>query len=183
MEPWKTLARKTVLDSGKFLKVESHVVELPDGRIIDDWSWVIIPDYVNVVAVTSSGEFLCFRQVKYAVEGTSLAIVGGIIEPGEDPPEAAKRELMEETGYSAKTWKPLGHFPVDANRGAGVGHFYLATDAEKKAEPNADDLEEQELLFLGRSEIQTALLACEFKVLPWSTALALALLFIDSYPT
>ena len=154
---WKTISRETILDTGKFLKVENHVVELPDGRIIDDWKWVIIPDYVNVVAVTHEGKFVCFRQVKYAVKGTSLAVVGGIIEQGEVPLQAAKRELLEETGYAADSWLPLGEYPVDANRGAGVGHFYLAMNAMKISDPNSDDLEEQELLLLRREEIRDAL--------------------------
>jgi ADP-ribose pyrophosphatase len=77
MQPWKTLSRRTILDRGKFLKVESHTVELPDGQIIPDWPWIITPDYVNVVALTEADEFLCFRQTKYAVDGTSLALVGG----------------------------------------------------------------------------------------------------------
>ena len=77
MQPWKTISRRTVLERGRFLTVEDHTVELPDGRTIPDWPWVIAPDYVNVVAITDKGRFLCFRQVKYSVEGTSLAPVGG----------------------------------------------------------------------------------------------------------
>lgn len=176
---WKTLSRETILDTGKFLKVENHVVELPDGRIIDDWTWVIIPDYVNVVAVTHDGKFVCFHQVKYAVEGTSLAVVGGIIETGEVPLEAAKRELLEETGYAADSWFPLGEYSVDANRGAGVGHFYLALKAAKIADPISDDLEEQELLLMSREEIRDALKDGEFKILSWSASIALALLYLD----
>ena len=74
MQPWKTLSRRMILDRGKFLRVEEHVIELPDGRIIDDWTWVITPDYINVVAATAEGRFLCFRQTKYSVEGTTLAV-------------------------------------------------------------------------------------------------------------
>ena len=93
MQPWKTLARHTVLNYGKFLTVENHTVELPDGRVISDWPWVITPDYVNILAVTEDGQFLCFRQTKYAVGGTSLAPVGGYLEPGEDPPAAGQSGL------------------------------------------------------------------------------------------
>jgi ADP-ribose pyrophosphatase len=175
MESWKTLSRKTVLDKGKYLRVEDHTIELPDGRIIEEWPWIITPDFASIIAVTAEGEYLIFRQNKYSIDGSSLAPAGGYIEPGEDPLAAAKRELLEETGYVAGHWIPLGSYPVDGNRGAGTAHLFLAKDARKEAALDADDLEEQELLLLSRSEIEQVLKAGEFKLLPWMGIVALAL--------
>jgi ADP-ribose pyrophosphatase len=176
MQPWKTLSRRTILEHSKFLSVESHTIQLPDGTIIPDWSWVVTPDYVNVLALTDDGFFLCFRQIKYAIEGTSLAPVGGYIEPGEDPLIAAQRELLEETGYSASKWTDLGKYAVDANRGAGTAYFYLAEGAEQIAGIDSDDLEEQELLLLTRQQVETALIAGEFKIMPWAACVAMAMM-------
>lgn len=175
MEKWKTLSRETVLDRGKFLRVEDHVVQLPDGQTIAQWPWIITPDYINVVAITAAGKFLLFRQTKYSVEGTSLATVGGYLEPGEEPLAAAKRELLEETGCAAEDWAFLGRFSVDGNRGAGHAHFFLATNAYAAAAIDADDLEEQELLQLEQDAVEEALDAGEFKLLAWATIVALAL--------
>ncbi len=175
MQEWKTLSRETILDQGKFLRVENHSVELPDGRVIDDWPWVITPDFVNVLAATPQGDYLIFRQTKYSIDGPSLAPVGGYIEPEEDPLVAAKRELLEETGYAAENWISLGRFPVDGNRGAGEAYFYLASDAQPTAAVDADDLEEQELLLISKDELSQALMAGQFKLLPWMSIVALAL--------
>jgi ADP-ribose diphosphatase len=178
MQTWKTLSRRTLLQCGKYLTVESHTVQLPNGRIIEDWPYVITPDYINVVPVTAEGQFLCFRQTKYAVEGTSLAPVGGYIEPGEDPLPAAQRELLEEMGCDAAEWIDLGSYRVGANRGIATGYLFLALGARHVAEPKSDDLEEQELLRLSQSEVEEALSQGEFKVLGWAANVALALHYL-----
>ena len=179
MKPWTTRSRRTLLDLSPWLSVEERVVELPDGRVIEDWPWVESREFANVVAVTEEGLFLLFRQTKYAVEGTTLGPVGGYLDPGEDPLEAARRELLEETGYEATEWTSLGRYVVDGNRGCGVGHLYLARGARKVAEPNADDLEDQELLLLTRQAVEDALVAGGLDVLSWAAALALALLALE----
>lgn len=179
MQPWKTLSRRTILNQGKYLIVENHTIELPDGHVITDWPWLITPDYVNVLATTDEDEFLCLRQTKYAVDGTSLASVGGYLEPGEEPLAAARRELLEETGYQASEWIDLGHYVVDGNRGAGTAHLFLARGARPVVEPNPDDLEELQLLRLNRSELETALAAGEFKLISWAAVVMLALRYVD----
>jgi ADP-ribose pyrophosphatase len=175
MQPWKTKDKKIILEQRPWLVVEHHTVELPDGRLISEWPWIITPDYVNVVAVTEEGRFLCFRQVKYGLVGEILGIVGGFVEEGEDPFIAAQRELLEETGYESADWVPLGTFRVDPNRGIAMGHLYLARNARYVTPREADDLEEQELIFLTRTEIESALANGEIQVLAWAASLAFAL--------
>jgi ADP-ribose pyrophosphatase len=175
MQSWKRLSRKVVLSQPPHLTVENHTVEVPDGRVIPEWQWIITPDYVNVVAVTEDGAFLCFRQTKYAVDDITLAPVGGYLDPGEEPLVAAKRELREETGYAASDWLSLGSYAVDGNRGAGHAYLFLAQNARHVGEIEADDLEAQELLLLSRAEVAASLERGEFKVLAWAAAVALAL--------
>lgn len=175
MKTWTTLARRIVLNHDKFLTVEMHTIQLPDGEVIEDWPWLVMPDYVIVVPVTADGEILCFRQTKYSVDGFTLAPVGGYLEPGEVPLAAAKRELLEETGYQASDWLSLGSYAVDGNRGGGTAYLFLARGVERITAPDADDLEEQELFHLSQDEVETALHNGEFKVLSWAAAISLAL--------
>ena len=177
---WETLSRTTILTHNKFLTVESHAVKLPDGQIIPDWAWIIIPDAVIVLAVTANHKFLCFRQTKYAVDGIALAPVGGMLEPDELPLDAARRELLEETGYEASEWVNLGSHILDPNRGIATMHLFLALHANQIAQPDSDDLEDQEQLLLSRSDLENALKAGEFKILAWSAVVAMSLNYLSA---
>lgn len=179
MQPWKTVSREVIRQFGKFLTVEVHEIELPDGRRVGDWPWLVSPHFVLVLLRTTDGRFVIFRQTKYAVKGTSLAPVGGHIEDGEKPLAAAKREALEETGYTAARWVSLGSFVVNGNHGSGGAHLYLALDARRKTAPTGGDLEEQELLLLTCRQLEAALDNRKFKTVAWSALIALALRYLD----
>ena len=178
MDTWITRSKKILLTFGKFLRVEEHEVELPDGRVIADWPWLIGPDFVNVLAMTEAGRFLVFRQGKYGLKGESLAPVGGYIEPGEDPLVAARRELLEETGYEAAEWLDLGQYLVDPNRGVGTGYLYLARGARQVTEASGGDLEEQQLLTMSLDEIMEAARTGQFRCMAWVANVTAALLHL-----
>ncbi len=180
LRAWETIQKKTVVTFGRFLTVESHTVKLPDGQVIDDWPWLIVPSAAIVLPVTEEGKFLCFRQTKYGVEGTSLAPVGGLLEPDETPLGGARRELLEEMGCEAPDWANLGSYILDPNRGMATMHLFLAMNARQVAEPNSDDLEDQQLLVLSRNEVESALRKGEFKVLAWAAAVVMSLDYLDA---
>ncbi len=179
MQPWKTISRQVVREFGKFLTVEVHQIELPDGRRLDNWPWLVSPHFVLVLLRTVDGRFVIFRQTKYAVKGTSLAPVGGHIEEGERPLAAARREALEETGYVAARWVSLGRFVVNGNHGNGGAHLYLGLDARRTTAPSGGDLEEQKLLLLTRRQLETALDRHQFKVLAWCALILQALRYLD----
>jgi ADP-ribose pyrophosphatase len=71
---------------------------------------------------------------------------------------------------------------VDANRGAGIAHLYLARAARQVQPRDADDLEEQQLLMMGRDDLEDALESGGFKVLAWTTVVVLGLRYLDQGP-
>ena len=181
MSDWKTHASQTILSAGKWLSVEMRTIETPAGQVIEDWAWVITPDFINVVAVNQQGRLLLFRQGKYGVTGESLAPVGGYIEPGEDPLAAAQRELREELGCTAERWINLGSYRIDPNRGVCMGHIFLALGAHQVTEPDADDLEELRPVEMTLEEAAAALEAGQVKVLSWAACLSMALSWLERH--
>ena len=180
MRIWKTLKKELILDFNKFLKVERHTIELPDGKVIHDWPWVISPDYALVMPVTEHGTLLLFHQTKYAVQGTTLAPVGGHVEPGEEPLHCAQRELREEMGCEAAEWISFGKYPNNANQGGGYGNLFLALNARKVCEPIIDDLEDMEMIELTTSELERRLLQGEVKSMGWTAMFGLGLLYLKN---
>jgi len=190
-----TIGTPTCLVESKWMKVQQHSVKLKgsNDNVIHDWLWIDYHDRVNVLVQDGSSSdrrFLIFRQTKYALEGrTSLAIVGGIIEPGESPEHTAEREVEEELGRSCKNFEFLGRFRTDVNRGMGWVNSFIALDCKKikrgdkkineletHEEVGAADTERQELSSMTVDQLRSAVKKGEFLEVQWSNTVALALL-------
>ena len=94
---------------------------------------------------------------------------------GEPPLEAARRELLEETGYTAQSWKHLGSFSVHGNRGCGKAHVFLAQEAVKTADPSPDDLEEIRVELLPFAALQEHLANGDVATLGAAAGMALGI--------
>lgn len=88
-------------------------------------------DWVNVIAVTPDERVVLIRQYRVGIEKICLEIPGGMVDPGEDAPTAAARELLEETGYTAREWKKLGVVAPNPAIMNNYLHSFLALGAEK----------------------------------------------------
>ena len=105
---WEVLESREVFAAEPWIRLSVQKVRLPDGRVIDDYHQVDFPDYAVVFAQTRSGEVVVERLYKHGVGRECLALPSGLLEPGEEPIDAARRELLEETGYAGDPAIPLG---------------------------------------------------------------------------
>lgn len=161
-------------DRRPWVRLWAETVRLPDGRVVDDFCTLEMPDYAVVVALTPDGLAVVERNYKHGPRRVCLNLPAGYLEPGEAPEAAARRELQEETGYDADEWVELGRFATDGNRGGGTGHFFLARDARRVAEPESGDLEEMSIDLMPLDELVRAARRGDIAVLGIAAAVGLA---------
>jgi len=101
--------------------------------------WIDSPDCVSVLAVTADGKVPLVRQYRPALDRESLELPAGHIDAGETSEAAARRELLEETGYEAPALEFLGMLDPDTGRLRARIWCYFARDAVKVAEPEAGE--------------------------------------------
>ncbi|MDD2850954.1 MAG: NUDIX hydrolase [Desulfuromonadaceae bacterium] len=166
LAPWYTEASRTILSLKPWLSVIEDTIKLPSGRIVNDYYRIETPDYVLISARRDDGSVLMERHYKQCLRKIILTSPAGGVDEGELPIQAAKRELLEETGFEADNWSSLGSFVVDGTRGICTAHLFSAELLRKVSVPVSNDMEELELLFMSPAEIQHAVRQGDIPLLP-----------------
>ena len=165
--PWKTLETKYLIRK-PWLTARVDKLELPDGRIMPEYYVLEYPDWVNVLALTTDGQMVMIRQYRYGLGQAGFELVAGVIDEGETPEQAARRELLEETGFGGGEWQEVMTLSANPSTTNNLTHCFLATGVERistqQLEP-PEDIEvhimhpDEVLGMLQRNEIKQALMA------------------------
>jgi ADP-ribose pyrophosphatase len=155
-DKWDVLTETELLFVEGRIRVSSQTILLPDGRRIENFLRLESTPTAVVLALTEQGQVLCERQYKHGVGRTVLTLVGGRIERGEHSEDAAKRELLEETGYESDDWKFLAETVTHANAGGTTFYSFLARNCRKVAEPNSGDVENMHIEMHSIDEVITS---------------------------
>tara|TARA_Y100001970_G_scaffold12893_1_gene14694 strand:- start:11473 stop:12033 length:561 start_codon:yes stop_codon:yes gene_type:complete len=137
----------------KKFSFEIKRVILPNGHE-GEYGSIIHPGAALAVPITNQGEVIILRQYRFAVSRYILEFPAGTLEKGETPLNSIKREIQEETGYSAKTWDNLGILVPAPGYADEEIHLFLARDLSKLQKIPSGDLDEDiEVLILKPYEL------------------------------
>jgi ADP-ribose pyrophosphatase len=143
MQPWRKLDERVVFDGHR--RILRRRFRLPDGAEAD-YDVKVEPDTVAVVALTDDEEVLLVREYRAGPEELLLELPGGAIDPGEDPLDAARRELLEETGYAGdlRTVAKI----LDCAYSTRERYSFIATGCRRVADPEPHEGEHLEVVLL-----------------------------------
>ncbi|MCB1315092.1 MAG: NUDIX hydrolase [Leptospiraceae bacterium] len=149
---WKILESNYLVDD-KWLRLRVDRCELPDGRIIAPFYVYELPDWAIVLALTREQRVVLVRQYRHGRQQIGPELISGIIEKNENPLDAARRELLEETGYAGTQWIDLGTTCANPDSHTNNAHLFLTLDAYPAGAQNLDPLEILDVELISLSEM------------------------------
>lgn len=149
---------------------------MPSGYIVPEYYVLEYPNWVNVVALTDTNKIILVRQYRHGAGESLLEIPGGVIDEGEDSLTAARRELLEETGYWFDSFEKICDLFPNPATSNNITTTYLAKGGKKVQEQELDSQEDIEVTLASLSEVKELLLQNKFGQALHASALFYALL-------
>jgi ADP-ribose pyrophosphatase len=153
---WKVLDSEYLFNV-PWLTIRKEKCELPNGRIMPAYYTLEYPTWVSAFALTKDNKVVMVKQYRHGLEVISTELPGGVVDKGESPEFAIKRELKEETGYTFESYEYLGRISANPATTNNYMQMYLARGGEKVSEQSLDETEDVEVLIYDIKEVKQLL--------------------------
>ncbi len=179
IQRWKIISSQLVFDN-EWCQVRRDEVELPNGKVIDDFFVNIRPDIVLVLAVTQQREVIFVRQYRHGVSEILLELPAGSFNSQKETSQiAARRELEEETGYVAEQMIQLATLYDNPVKDTNKIHLFLAENAHPAGTQQLDVTEDVEIVLIPVEAVLARISTGEICVCGTIAALFLGLNFLS----
>ena len=170
--PWERLSAKTVAEYEMFRVREEHSRSPKDG---DEQTFHVAesPGGVLVIATTEDGCVVMVEQFRHGPRKLGLELPAGVVDDGEAPDEAARRELREETGYGGDAPRVIGRLDLNPSWQVTEVHVAVVTNARRSTEKDEDESEDIRVRLLAPYELRERVLSGEVDAGTTVAALAL----------
>lgn len=172
----------------QYIDFRKVAYKLPDGTVFEPFYSYSRRDYVVIVATDEDGKFICVKQYRHGIKRVTVEFCAGGLErldgkeygsrndkaQVESALEAAKRELMEETGYESDDWDFLMSIPSNATMADNYANLFVAKNCRKVSGQNLDDTEFLNVELYSRDEIEAMIQSGDFPQASHVLALLLA---------
>ena len=155
---WITLGTKYLYNK-PWLTMRQDSVQLPNGRVIDDYYIWEFPPWNNVLAVTKSKQVVLIRQYRHGIGKVFYELPAGVHDKaGESVLESAQRELLEETGFGGGSWKPLMELSANPALQNNITYSFLAEGVEEISKQELDATEDISVHLVPIDELRAIVL-------------------------
>lgn len=172
---WKEISTEHIIQD-EWIDFRKSAYRFPDGSVFEPFYSYSRRDYVVIVASDVDGNFLCVRQFRQGIKKVTTEFPAGGIErkdgkeygegkdlSAENALLAAKRELLEETGYESDEWKHLLTVPSNATMADNYAHLYVAGNCRRVSEQSLDETEFLNVMLFSVQEIEEMIDQGEFQ--------------------
>ena len=185
---WELVKRDHIVND-KWIDFRRSAYRMPDGTIAEPFYSYSRRDYVVIVAQDAEGKYLCVRQYRQGIGEVTNEFPAGGIEvsaekeyasddseraSAEDALAAARRELLEETGYESDEWTHLLTIPSNATIADNYAHIFMAKGCKKVGSQELDDTEFLNVHRVDAERIEKWIDSGEFQQMAHVTAWLLA---------
>jgi ADP-ribose pyrophosphatase len=149
-----TVAGSRYIVTDRWLSVRADSCRTAAGLVVEPYYVFEYPDWVNVVALTDAQEVVLVRQYRHGLGKPLLELPSGTMDPQDSSPlDTARRELLEETGYTSHDFRRCGVLSANPATHNNQTHCFLATGCRQVASPRPDAAEELEVILKPASDL------------------------------
>lgn len=149
---WETLSSEYIIKR-PWLTARRDKLQMPNGHICDEWYVLEYPQWVNIIAITIDGQIIMERQYRHGLKRFAWEIPAGVVEQNETPEQAAKRELLEETGFGGGNWTEIMQLSANPTAMTNINYTFLATNVEQVSKPNQESSEDISVWLMSPNEV------------------------------